>query len=181
MKIALVGMPGSGKGEASKVIEENGFHIFYMHDAVFEEVEKRGLERNQKNVGMVANELREREGAGAVAKRMAWKIGSERQVCIEGVRSKAEIDVFRKVYDDIVVIGVDAPPEVRFERMKERGRLDDIKSYEEFLEKEKREAGWGIGEAIEAADHKIVNDGALPELREKVGALLERLLKRSGI
>ncbi|MFH1787061.1 MAG: AAA family ATPase [archaeon] len=172
--VALIGMPGSGKGEASEVFRKNGYTAYYMNSVFKKELKRRGLEYNVENVGMAANELRQLEGMGAVAKRLAPEIKAERS-CIEGVRSLYEIEEFRKFFPDIVVVSIDSPPELRFKRAKARGRTDDIKSYEEFLKKDAREAAWGVRQGIENADYKVLNDGTIGDFRRKVLDVLKGL------
>jgi len=178
MIVALVGMPSSGKGEASEIFKKKGFTIVKMRDAVLKELEARGLKTNPENVGMVANELRNLEGPASVAKRtLPAVLEAGEKVCIEGVRSKAEVDFFRESLGDFVCVGVDAPAEKRYAWAVERGREDDVKSLEGFQKKEDRESGWGIREAVDGADYKITNDGTLEEFQDKILELLEKILK----
>ena len=63
MKIlAFTGMPCSGKTEAVKVAKEMDIPVIRMGDAVWREVKHQGLELNDKNVGDVANNMREKHG-----------------------------------------------------------------------------------------------------------------------
>lgn len=178
MIVALVGMPSSGKGEAASIFEHNGFAVVKMRDAVMAELKARGLEMNMENVGKVAVGLREIEGPAAVAKRTLPAIlaGGE-NVCIEGVRSKAEVDFFRGNLDSFVCVGIDAPAEKRYGWAIARGREDDAGSLEEFQEKEARESGWGVQEALDSADYVILNSGTLGEFRDKVKELAQKILR----
>ncbi|MFC1454546.1 AAA family ATPase [Candidatus Undinarchaeota archaeon] len=170
--VALIGMPGSGKGVASELFKESGFEIYYMNSVLKEEIAKRNIEYSVDNVGMVANELRELEGMAAVAKRLAPKIVSEKS-CVEGVRSNYELDAFRKLFENLVVVALDCRLEVRYERVKGRGRTDDVQSYEEFLKKDEREAGWGVKAGIEEAEYRIDNNGSIAELKNQVQKAIE--------
>ena len=60
--VVLVGMPGSGKEEFAKIAQKRGFSIVRMGDTVREETKKRGLELNDRNVGRLAHEEREKTG-----------------------------------------------------------------------------------------------------------------------
>jgi len=178
MIVALVGMPSSGKGEASKIFEELGFSVVRMRSAVLEKLGEMGLEVNIENVGKAALRMREERGPAAVAEKTlpAVKAAGE-NVCIEGVRSREEVEFFREAFGDFACVGIDAPAEKRYEWALGRDREDDARSPEEFGAKEKREGDWGIGKAVGHADYIVQNDGSLEEFRRKVRELVEKILK----
>ncbi|MFN4133652.1 MAG: AAA family ATPase, partial [Candidatus Hadarchaeales archaeon] len=60
--IGLVGLQGSGKTEVVKALERLGAESVRMGDVVWKELEKRGQEINETNVGKLAEELRKSEG-----------------------------------------------------------------------------------------------------------------------
>jgi hypothetical protein len=49
-----------------------------------------------------------------------------------------------------------------------RKRSDDMKDINALRVRDDRELGWGMGEAIAAADLVIMNTGTLDEFRKKV-------------
>lgn len=177
--IAFVGMPASGKSEASKVVREVGMDIVNMGDIIREEVKHRGLEPTDTNTGAVANDLRDKEGMDAVARRCVPKIREiDRDVVVvDGVRGIAEVDLFRKEFGkDFYLIFLDAPLEMRFERVRKRGRSDDdMTLIEDLRRRDDREMNWGLREAIEAADITIENTSSLPDLLDNIRQTLEKL------
>jgi dephospho-CoA kinase len=83
-----------------------------------------------------------------------------------------ELDAFRDRFgDDFVLVSIEAPFEVRRERIEERGR-DDPDS-ETLEERDERELGFGMGDAMERADVRIENTDSLERFREQITALLE--------
>jgi len=177
MIIAFVGYPLSGKSTAAEVAKELGIPVVTMGDVVREEVLRRGLEPNLQNLSRVASELREKEGMDAIAKRCIPKIRSLGSVVlVDGVRGIDEVKAFKKAFDDFVLIAIECPLEIRFERAKKRRRSDDVLRIEDLLERDRREESWGLKEAMEVADFTIENKGELEEFKEKVRALLRRLL-----
>ncbi|KAA0004479.1 MAG: hypothetical protein FE043_00590 [Thermoplasmata archaeon] len=72
--VAFTGLPGSGKTEAVGVAEEAGFDIVRMGDEVRAEVKRRGMPLNDRNLGAVANEMREKEGMDIWARRCLAKL-----------------------------------------------------------------------------------------------------------
>ncbi len=71
--IGFVGLPGSGKGEASRVARQQGLAVLVMGDVIRQEAARRGLEATDVNLGRVGCALREAEGPEAVARRILQK------------------------------------------------------------------------------------------------------------
>lgn len=193
--IGFIGLPGSGKGEASLVAKEMGIRVAVMGDVVRREAARLGLEPSDENFGRVGNMLRARYGPSAIAQRCLEDLqGSGELAVVDGIRSKYEVDYFRAHSEEFHLVEIWAPPEARLRWIVARGRPDDpgvqamkdmemraagsecLKLTAEALEKrEFRELGWGMREAIDEADLKIVNEGDLSGLRENVEALLSGL------
>lgn len=176
--VAFVGMPASGKSVASQVAEEMGIPRVIMGDVVREEVKLRCLEPTDKNTGMVATSLRKDESMDAIARRCIPKIndlideGAE-IVVVDGVRGIAEVNLFRAEFGhDFDLIAIHSSIELRLERVRQRGRSDDMADLEGLRIRDERELGWGLGEAIESADVVIDNDGSLSDFRHEIVELL---------
>lgn len=77
--------------------------------------------------------------------------------------------LFREKFgNDSVLIAIEAPESIRFERLQKRGRSDAPKTFEEFRERDLREISWGLSDLIKSADRTIVNDDSLESFHEKV-------------
>jgi dephospho-CoA kinase len=79
-----------------------------------------------------------------------------------------------------VLVGVEAPAELRFERSRRRARPGDPETFEEFLARERQEnsadpAGQQLAATFALADRVLVNDGNLDALRVRVDDLLAAL------
>ena len=97
-------------------------------------------------------------------------------VClIDGCRSLDEVDSFRKLCDDLIVICVHASRQDRFDRIMARGREDVPKDIDEFDERDKKELDWGIGDIIALSDVVISNDSDLETFRDKIKTTFEKL------
>jgi len=180
--IGITGMPGSGKTTASDVVREMGYPIVSMGDIIRAETERRGLEPNPENVGRVMLMLREEEGAEAVARRVIPKALSlqSRLVLIEGIRSLHEVEEFRRRLPNFRLIAIHASPRTRFRRLYMRGRSDDPKNWNVFMERDMRELSVGLGDAIAMADFMLVNEGTRDQLRRNMRRLVEMLLKEGS-
>ena len=180
MKIlAFTGMPCSGKTEAVEVAKEMDIPVIRMGDAVWGEVKHQGLELNDKNVGEVANNMREKHGKNIWAKRTLDKIKSLDEtdvIVIDGIRNIEEIDMFKKeVGKDFIVIAITASDETRHKRVLNRGRQDDSTNIKDLEERDKRELRWGLGAVIAAADIVISNEGSIDEFRNKIRKTLDEI------
>ena len=180
--VAVTGMPGAGKSTAAKALVAKGWKRVVMGDVIREETKRRGLEPDSKNTGEVMKQLRKEHGESAVADLCMAAIertGSDR-VVVDGIRSISEVETFRKKAE-VVLVAVHASPERRFKLLRERGRSDDPMSREMFLERDQRELGVGIGNAIALADEVISNEHATPDrLAEEMAKVVDRWVKTVG-
>ncbi len=184
--IAFVGLPLSGKSTAAKVAEEMGIPVVCMGDVVREEAKRRGLPLTNDVLGSIAEELRRKEGMDAIAKRCIPVIREKGKdvgvVVVDGVRGMAEVERFRKEFgDDFILIAIEAPLEVRFQRALKRGRSDDVKSLEELRRRDERELSWNLGEAMKYANITVENKSGIEEFRDKIREILKELAKKVEI
>ena len=175
--IAFAGMPCSGKTEAVQIAKEMGIPVIRMGDMVWEEVKNRRLELNEKNVGTIANQMREEYGMDIWARRTLEKIrliGESESIVIDGIRNIEEIDAFRReLGGDFVVIAVETSYEIRQKRALNRSRKDDSNDVEKIKERDRRELRWGLGVVIASADVVVSNEGGIEEFRDKVRKILD--------
>ena len=95
--IGFVGLPGSGKGEASQIARLHGLAVVVMGDVIRQEAARQGLEPTDQNLGSIGNALRAAQGSDVVAKKTferALATGKE-VVVVDGLRSREEADFFR--------------------------------------------------------------------------------------
>lgn len=191
--IGFVGLPGSGKSEASQVARQRGLTVLVMGDIIRQEAQRRGLEPTDRNLGRIGEALRAEEGPDAIAKRTLQKARAlgEEIVIIDGLRSRDEADFFRASAEEFHLIEICAPAKARLEWLECRGRPDDPRHEEidtnavaldsdkkaaSALEmRECREISWGLCDVMKAADLKLKNDGSLDDFRQRVKKLLDFL------
>ncbi len=171
--ICLVGMPGGGKGEISRILKSNGIPTVLMSDIVREEMRRRKIELNVKNLDATGIQLRKEFGSDVVAKRTVDKLRlmKDEIVCVDGVRNTEEITMLKGA-GGVKIVHVDAPESVRFRRIIARNESRDAKTLEDFKWRERKQIEFGVGKVIEIADHAVYNDGSFEELRKKVEKLL---------
>jgi len=173
---AITGMPGAGKSVAVEVATERSFPVLRMGDFIWEEVRRRDLPVNSESVANVAMQMRTDFGPGVWAEKTVDRIltlGPSTAV-IDGVRSEAELDVFRRrLGHDFTLVAVHASRHTRLERLLKRGREDDVKNESAFDARDERELGWGIGRVIALADIMLVNEETRPALQTQFTGVLD--------
>ncbi|MCK9565768.1 MAG: AAA family ATPase [Methanothrix sp.] len=204
--IGFVGLPGSGKGEASQIARQHGLTVVVMGDVIRQEAARQGLEPTDQNLGRVGNALRAADGPDAVAKKtFEWaKTAGKGVVVVDGLRSQEEAEFFRTHSEEFHLVEVCAPVEARLKWLAARGRPDDpgkspakandgmkadadakiiLPSGEPdrlaaaaLERRECREMGWGMSEAMKTADLKLRNDSSLDDFRKDVKRLLDLLV-----
>jgi dephospho-CoA kinase len=174
--IGLTGMPGSGKSLVVQAAQDQGYEVVTMGDVIRGETAKLGLEPTPSNIGKVMLELRKTGGDGIIAEKCVLKIleKQNRKVIVDGLRSFIEVEVFKKNLSNFILVTVHASPQMRFERLSTRGRSDDPKNWDVFHERDMRELGVGIGNAIALSEYVIINDGTKEMLNEKAVEVLQR-------
>lgn len=170
-----MGLPGSGKGEAATVAEDLAVPVVTMGDVVRQACRDRGLDPAEHH-GEVASALREESGPDAIAQLSLPLIEDALEtsdtVLVDGIRAGVEVERFEEAFGDaFALVCVEAPFEIRAERVESRGR-DNTDDGESLRERDERELGFGMDEAIARADVRIENTGTLEAFHEKVRALL---------
>src|SRR5437870_2185126 len=131
MIIGLTGKNGSGKGEVAKYLQERGYHYYSLSDVLREEAGKRGLTITRDNLVELGNELRNERGPGVLAEKIFERLDPEKHYVIDSVRHPSEVQVLRRRRDFLLAC-IKAPERLRFERLRQRGREKDPRTFEEF-------------------------------------------------
>src|SRR2546430_5970437 len=181
MLIGLTGRNAAGKGEVARYLQTKSFYYCSLSDVIRDEIRSRGLQPTRDLLIAVGNELRQKYGANILAERVLERIEDDKHYVIDSIRNPAEVEAFRAA-KHFKLIRVEAPQEVRFRRILSRRRESDPRTFEEFIELEKREAGGeetsqNLVKVELMADHTLTNDGLLETLYPKIDELLLRLLK----
>jgi len=175
--IGLTSRNAAGKDEVARyLVERRGFSYFSLSDILRRELTRRGLDITRENLIKTGNALREKHGPGALAELALEALRTAKRAVVVSIRNPGEIEVLRR-REDFILVGVDAPLEVRYQRARARGRPEDPDSLEKFMAQERAELeGTENQQQLEAcfamSDRVLVNDGSLEELYRKVEELL---------
>lgn len=175
--LALVGLCGSGKSESTNIFVEKGFQPIRFGQITMDIIRERGLEINEQNERSVREELRKMHGPDAYAKLNISKIDemlSKGNVIIDGLYSWDEYKVLKEKYGEkLKVLSLFTAPFIRYMRLQNRSErpltLDEAKA-RDIAEIEK------IGKAgpIAIADHTIINEYTINELRNNINYIIDR-------
>jgi dCMP deaminase len=172
--IGLTGTNGAGKGEVASFFVERGYTYFSLSDVIREELQKENLAPTRDNMIKMGNNLRQQFSPDILARRVAKKI--QGKAVIDSIRNPKEVEYFRE-QGHFILLAIDAPAEIRYERVKKRGRDESASRLKAFVAKEEEEMGTDENSqqllaCMEMADHLIINDGSLEDLRNKLEEFL---------
>ena len=181
--VAIVGMPGAGKTEATKHLVKKGFVKVYFGDCTFDEIKRRGLETSGEIEKMVREGLRDKYGMAAFAILSMSKIDrayKQGNVVIESMYSWDEYkEVKKKFGDKFKVVAICANKDLRHKRIIERKEYKNgvlrrftIKDVVErdIAQIENAATGGPIG----IADFTVINEGSLDGLYKNLDVVLDK-------
>lgn len=180
--IALVGMPGAGKGTCTDYLAATyDWPLVHFGNMMYEEVQRRGLD-NVKDEQFVREDMRKQDGPAVIAKHAAAKADGyiadgKTTVVFDGLYSWSEYKYLRQHYgDDLIVIAVSAPRKVRYNRI--LSRKDSHRKYtdaQQIIDRETAEIeNLEKGGPIANADYTIVNVNTPEKMLEELVLILQQ-------
>lgn len=188
MVVGLTGPIASGKGLVAKGVsnalgDTARTDNILLSDFLREDVRAAGQPLNRDTLRERGNELRQKNGAGALVKRIFDTLpkGGGVLLVVDSIRNPGEIRALRDAYGDrLLVIATDAPLEDRIKRVIGREREDDSTDPQE-IERQMRvemehspEFGFALDECRELADFvSIARESKAERLDEIIRELTE--------
>lgn len=180
MIIGLVGQNCAGKDTAANYLVSKGFVRYSLSDYLRGELEKQGVTPTRDNLIALGNKFREEKGAGYLSEKALEAIGQGKNYVIVSIRNPEEARVLMR-RPDFVLVAMEAPARVRFERMLARKREEDPKTFEEFMNLEDTENAGGarlsVSDTMAMAKHHLNASGSIDEELAEV----ERLCRKMGV
>lgn len=181
--VAVVGLCGAGKTEATQVFIDNKFERVYFGDITFEEMKKRNMEINPENERKIREEIRRESNndMAIYAKKSEPKIKnfyeSGKNVIVESMYSWSEYKFLKGIYkDNFKLLAIVTDRDLRASRLKNRPfrpLTDEQVTTRDYTEIENIEKAGPIA----IADHFIVNNDDMNSLTKQVQNYIDELLK----
>ncbi len=140
--LGIAGTNGSGKDTVSHMLaERHGFFVGSASEMIEAELKKRGLPTERAYKRELSAEWRRQYGMAAIVDRAIEEAEAAGygKLIVGSLRHPGEADRIHELGGK--VIWVDADPKVRYQRItqNDRGRVEDKKTFEEFLAEEEAE------------------------------------------
>jgi len=186
MIIGIAGRIAAGKETLTKFLRDMDFEYFETRKILVDSLEEQKMELSRTNMQDLADSWRSELGAGALMKKILERINVNKNVIIDSLRNGKEAEFLKEeLGDNFILIGVDAPREIRFKRIIERGKQSDMLDWENFLKVDERDnfdpdnpMGQQTGRLLEMADHLIINDGDLENSMKEIKKIWEKIKKK---
>jgi dCMP deaminase len=181
MIVGVTGRNCSGKDTVAEILIKKSFYHYSLSDALREELRKRGKEVTRENLIELGNSLRSTHGHGVLAEMALRAMKSDKNYVVTSIRNPGEVETLRKARKDFVLVTIDAPASVRFERLKSRAKKEDVsvKTLEDFKILEKQDESSDpsklqVVKVMKMADVVITNEADLDTLHTNTDKFLAK-------
>lgn len=173
--IGITSLMGSGTDTvADYIAEKYGYVILHMSDILREMTKKEGLEPTRDNLQL----MRKKYGNTFLAEEIVSRIKENKyeKVIIVAIRRAEDYLIPKKYFKNMKLILVKADERIRFERLKNRNRLSDPKTFDEFKRQQDNELSiYDFDKTFSYADFVIENNGTLDELHKKISVMMKKI------
>lgn len=137
---------------------------------------QRNIEESRENLIALGKEVAENYGDGYLAEILLQNADSDFLV-ITWPRQLGQLEYLKK-NAKCLFVALEADEKIRYERMRERGKIGEDISFEKFCELEYLEESTvqKVSECMKLADIRIVNNGSFEELYQKLDSLSFNIL-----
>lgn len=175
--MGLVGANGSGKSSVCTYLNHQGFYTLSLSNAVRAEATRLGLDHSRESLIQTGNQLKNQWGLDILAKRSIELASAYEKVVFDSIRHPAEARYLQQA--GVVLIGVTAPLELRYARIKKRQRETDFIDFDTFCEQDAKEntgvsSGQHIQATLQLCTYRVVNDQDLVSLEKEILHILEK-------
>ncbi len=179
--IGIVGEMASGKGTIAKHLASSQGAVYWSFSRILRDVlDRLYIDQGRKEISDLSLSLRTLFGEDLLAEVMSADI--ERHdgtfFVIEAIRREQEIFELRKLDARVIIFYIETDIQKRYDRLVVRGENagDRVKSFEEFKSDHEHNTEITIAPLRKLADHVIVNDGSLDDLKKKVDVIVGKVL-----
>lgn len=176
--IAIVGMPGAGKSEATSYLKSKNLPSIRFGSITDEAIEEQGLQVTPENEQQFREKIRKELGMAAYAIQAKPRVDALLEkndvIVIDGLYSWEEYTYLKQFFPKLILIHIFTEPIIRYKRLATRSvrplsineaRMRDIAEIEK-LHKDG---------PIAMADYLIENNASVSEMQQGLNSLLQRL------
>ncbi|MFC1687763.1 AAA family ATPase [Patescibacteria group bacterium] len=172
--IGIIGPIASGKDTAAAYIAKKiGCPIVEVSGYLKELAVKKGVKVNRQNLVDFGTRIVRDYGHDYIPKMLLGRINENG--IVTGMRQTSQIEYLR-AHSKLVLISIDANPEIRFKRAQIRHRLGEATTLDEFIKFEQEENSGDhvqrLFECMKMADYHIINNEKEKELYSKLDCIL---------
>lgn len=183
----VAGLPGAGKSTVCEMgAEMTGGEVLESGTIIRQHADEEGVDTDSESLGNFAARQRSQRGPAFVAEELVGHllrddIDVDYPLFIAGVRHRDEITEYNQFFDSTTTLWVDASPNTRVERIRERGRDgEDDFDLLDLLNRDSRELEeLGVATLVEGQqepiDRAIPNEGTEEQLRRTVERIVLRV------
>lgn len=180
--IIIVGLPGSGKSLAAKIIKKRfNATTFKSGDIIRDEIKRRGLKYSPENDSIVAHWFNVQGREKLLSKRLWDKIKKSKKdlIVLEGFRAPEHLKYLKAYYKGKpVIIFIKSSFKMRVKRELKRKRFKKLENRKYVRFRDKLEKSHGIMELIKKANYTIDNSKLTKrQLESRVVKLVEKITK----
>lgn len=173
-------MQASGKGAVAKYLADTQNASIHKFSTMLRDIASRlYIVQTHDNLQTLSSALRLNFGEDMLAKVMAKGVEADPAdiVVIDGVRRFADILYLREL-PNFKLIKIEADQDTRYRRLVDRAENvgDDKKSYQDFMEDERKEADREIPQVMAQTDVSIDSTGGFDTLHEQIDKILKDLM-----
>lgn len=179
--IGLIGTAGSGKDTAASYIKHKYKAEEYRFSYLLVKALKIfGIEVSRGNLSWLMNILKRKYGQDVLTKAMKKTISemsNSKIVVLNGLRLPPDYNFIRSFKYNVLIF-LDVPVEIRWQRVRKRNeKSDDNVTFEEFKKQITGENERHIAKIGKKSDYTICNDGELSKLHKDIDGVMAEILK----
>jgi len=178
--LAFVGLTGSGKTTAVEHFTQKGFPKVYFGGVIYQAMAEVGIEKGEENEKTFRVEIREKEGADFVVKRIIKQIhdlvdAGQHRIIADGIYTWDEYKAIKHAFPgEATIVAITSPKHMRYQWLEGREDRPQTKLVSAARDQHEIET-LQKGGPIAAADFFIMNNGSLDNFYEQLDAVAESL------
>lgn len=179
--LGIIGTIASGKDTLANFLVKNyGFKKITTSNFLRYEAEKKGIKCIRENLRKLQAQLRKEYGEDYIITKVIETILTKdhlrmKKIALVGLRTPVDVELAKKKLGAKIIF-LDAKPEIRFLRQKQRARKGYDKNYDKFLQEDALEkATFEMHITRKLADFFIENNTEKEDLYKKAKKILTKL------